>query len=141
MQFCVIDLDQGDRSVSAVPCENAGQTVQQVISSGIDRKAAMDVLEADVLDALETVIDPELGMNIVDLGLVYEVLLEHGAASISMTMTTPACPLASHLVDQVKTTLSSRFPALQSIDVQLVWEPAWNPLMMSWKVREQFGWT
>ncbi len=99
----------------------------------------MEVSEADVLDALETVIDPELGMNIVDLGLVYEVRLEDNAVSISMTMTTPACPIASHLVDQVKETLHSQFPALP-IDVRLVWEPAWNPLMMSWKARAQLGW-
>jgi len=100
----------------------------------------MNVSEADILDSLATVIDPELGMNIVDLGLVYGVQLEHGAAAISMTMTTPACPIASHLVDEVKSTLRSRFQGLQVIDVQLVWEPVWTPLMMSWKARAQLGW-
>ena len=101
----------------------------------------MSVSEAEILDALATVIDPELGMNIVDLGLVYEVQVGGDTASIWMTMTTPACPIASHLVSQVKTTLSSQFSELRTIDVQLVWEPAWNPLMMSWKARSQLGWT
>ena len=101
----------------------------------------MSVSEAEILDALVTVIDPELGMNIVDLGLVYEVQAGCDAASIWMTMTTPACPIASNLVSQVKSTLSSQFSELRTIDVQLVWEPAWNPLMMSWKARSQLGWT
>jgi len=100
----------------------------------------MDVSEADILDGLATVIDPELGMNIVDLGLVYEVQRERDALWISMTMTTPACPMAAHLVDQVKRTLRRQFPEMQTVKVQLVWEPAWTPLMMSWKARAQLGW-
>lgn len=100
----------------------------------------MRVSEADILDTLSTVIDPELGMNIVDMGLVYEVRLEHDAVAISMTMTTPACPVAPHLVDQVKSALHSQFPAFQTVDVELVWEPAWSPMMLSWKARAQLGW-
>ncbi len=101
----------------------------------------MSVSEAEILDALATVIDPELGMNIVDLGLVYEIRVGGDTVSISLTMTTPACPIASHLVSQVKTTLCNQFSGLRTIEVQLVWEPAWNPLMMSWKARSQLGWT
>jgi metal-sulfur cluster biosynthetic enzyme len=101
----------------------------------------MSLLADDILDVLATVIDPELGMNIVDLGLVYDVEVRNDAVSISMTMTSPACPIASHLVEQAKIAVRRQFPTLQAVDVQLVWEPAWNPLMMSWKVRERFGWT
>ena len=101
----------------------------------------MGLLADDILDVLATVIDPELGMNIVDLGLVYDVQVQEDAVSISMTMTTPACPAASHLVEQAKAIVRSQFPTLQNVDIQLVWEPAWNPLMMSWKAREQLGWT
>lgn len=100
----------------------------------------MSVAEGEILEALATVIDPELGMNIVDLGLVYEVQIERDTALIAMTMTTPACPIASHLVDQVKMALRSQVPELHSVEVQLVWEPAWNPLMMSWKAKAQLGW-
>lgn len=101
----------------------------------------MSLLADDILGILATVIDPELGMNIVDLGLVYDVQVQEDAVSISMTMTTPACPIASHLVDQANVAVRSQFPALQVLDIQLVWEPAWNPLMMSWKARERLGWT
>jgi len=101
----------------------------------------MSLLADDILDVLATVIDPELGLNIVDLGLVYDVQVQAGVVSIAMTMTTPACPAASHLVEQAKSMIRSQFPTLQTVDVQLVWEPAWNPLMMSWKTRESLGWT
>ena len=101
----------------------------------------MSLLTDDILDALATVIDPELGMNIVDLGLVYDVEVEDNDVLISMTMTTPACPIASHLVEQANVVVRSQFPTLHCLDIRLVWEPAWNPLMMSWKARERLGWT
>jgi metal-sulfur cluster biosynthetic enzyme len=101
----------------------------------------MSPLADDILDALATIIDPELGMNIVDLGLVYDVQVQVEVVSIAMTMTTPACPAASHLVDQAQAIIRSQFPTLQHVDIQLVWEPLWNPLMMSWKARASLGWT
>ncbi len=100
----------------------------------------MDPAEDEILTVLTTVIDPELGINIVDLGLIYEVEVQPDAVSISMTMTTAACPLAPHLMDQVNAAMRQNFPALRSIDVQLVWEPAWDPLMMSWKAKDALGW-
>lgn len=133
----VIDLDQGGKSLFSLAYEQARQSGWCALKMS---ESAVSISEADILDQLGRVIDPELGMNIVDLGLVYEVQVAHDAVSVSMTMTTPACPIASHLVDQVKLLLRSQFPALQSIDVQLVWEPLWNPFMMSWKARAQLGW-
>lgn len=100
----------------------------------------MDLTEDNILELLAHVIDPELGMNIVDLGLVYDVEVNDGAVSISMTMTTPACPMASHLVDQVNETVADNFPTLGPVHIELVWEPLWDPLMMSWKARNALGW-
>ena len=100
----------------------------------------MSLLADDILDILATVIDPELGMNIVDLGLVYDVDIQDNEVSISMTMTTAACPVASYLVEQAHAVIRKQFPTLRTLDIQLVWEPAWNPLMMSWKARELLGW-
>lgn len=100
----------------------------------------MTLLADDILDVLATIIDPELGMNIVDLGLIYDVELQNNGVSILMTMTTPACPVASYLVEQVNLVVRRQFPTLPTVEVQLVWEPAWNPLMMSWKARERLGW-
>ena len=100
----------------------------------------MTLLVDDILDVLATIIDPELGMNIVDLGLIYDVEVQNNGMSILMTMTTPACPVASYLVERINLVLRRQFSTLPTVEVQLVWEPAWNPLMMSWKAREHLGW-
>jgi len=100
----------------------------------------MTLLADDILDVLATIIDPELGMNIVDLGLIYAVEVQNNDVSILMTMTTAACPVASYLVEQANIVVRNQFPTLKTLDIKLVWEPTWNPLMMSWKAREHLGW-
>ena len=96
--------------------------------------------EDEVFGALRTVIDPELGVNIVDLGLVYDVQITGGSLDIAMTMTTPACPLGDYLLSNAEAVLRQRFPALQALKIELVFEPLWNPMMMSWSARETLGW-
>jgi len=96
--------------------------------------------ESAVLDALRTVDDAEAGMNIVDLGLVYAVRRGEGRIDVDMTMTTPACPVTETLVDQARTAVESIAPAGTAVEVHLVWEPIWNPSMMSGAAREFFGW-
>ena len=96
--------------------------------------------EDEVFGALRTVIDPELGVNIVDLGLVYDVQITGGSLDIAMTMTTPACPLGDYLLSNAEAVLRQRFPALQALNIELVFEPLWNPMMMSWSARETLGW-
>lgn len=93
-----------------------------------------------VLEGLYEVIDPELGVNIVDLGLVYSLEIADKAVSIDMTMTTPACPLHAYLSEQVELAVRQVLPSARSVDVHLVWSPPWDPSMMSNAAREQFGW-
>lgn len=93
--------------------------------------------EADVRDALHDVIDPEVGINIVDLGLVYAVAVEGHSARITMTMTSPACPLRDYLQDLVETTVTSRVPDAQSVIVDIVAEPPWTEDRMSDAARRQ----
>ena len=92
-----------------------------------------------VLDALHEVIDPELGVNIVDLGLVYDVLIDDGSVVIVMTLTTPGCPLGGFLEDEIHACLS-QFPQVRTDEVELVWDPPWDPELMSDEAREQLGW-
>ena len=88
-------------------------------------------MKDSMLGALENVIDPELGVDIVNLGLVYDLdLNEEGTAIVTMTLTSMGCPLAPVIVDQVKTALSD-LPEVKEIDVNIVWQPAWNKDMMS----------
>jgi metal-sulfur cluster biosynthetic enzyme len=96
--------------------------------------------EAELLDALRTVDDPEAGMNIVDLGLVYGVEAAPPRASVRLTLTSPACPLGDYLSDAVRDALRGRFPELSEVAVELVWEPPWTPERMSETARGFFNW-
>lgn len=89
---------------------------------------------------LRGVIDPELGVNIVDLGLVYDVSADSERVEVQMSLTTPACPMGQYLVDEAWEELHAVFPPTVDIDVKLVWEPQWQPEMMSGEARSKFGW-
>ena len=93
-----------------------------------------------VRDILRQVIDPEVGMNIVDLGLIYRIEPTSDRLLIEMTMTSPACPLGGMIVDQVKAALAPALPAGCVADVRLVSEPAWQVSMMSEAGKRHFGW-
>ncbi|MBI1904751.1 MAG: metal-sulfur cluster assembly factor [Rhodocyclales bacterium] len=96
--------------------------------------------EDSVRDILRQVIDPEVGMNIVDLGLIYGIECAPEHLRITMTMTTPACPMADMIIDDIKVVLSMALSENVRVDVDLVWEPAWNREMMSNEARKHFGW-
>ena len=88
-------------------------------------------MKDSMLGALENVIDPELGIDIVNLGLVYDVDLdEEGLAIVTMTLTSMGCPLGPVIVDQVNTALTE-LPEVKSVDVNIVWQPAWSKDNMS----------
>jgi metal-sulfur cluster biosynthetic enzyme len=93
--------------------------------------------DADVREALRAVIDPEIGINIVDLGLVYGVHVDANAVRITMTMTSPACPLRDYLQDLLHSTISSRWPDVRSVEVEIVSDPPWTDEMMSEAARRQ----
>lgn len=93
-----------------------------------------------VYAALSEVIDPELGVNIFDLGLVYELVLDaSGNVAIRMTLTTPGCPLGGYLDDEIHSCLQ-QFPSLGEVSVDLVFVPPWHPDMMSDAAKDQLGW-
>ena len=96
-------------------------------------------IDTDVRAALRHVVDPELGVNIVDLGLVYRVEVEGGRARITMTMTSPTCPLADYLKDLVTSAIRQHVPDVVDVDINLEWEPPWDPDMMSDEARRQLG--
>ncbi len=94
-----------------------------------------------VSELLRNVLDPELGVNIVDLGLVYEVEVNEraGSVAIKMTLTTPGCPLSGFMDDQIRAQLT-QLPQVRDIQIELVWEPAWDPARMSDAARRMLGW-
>lgn len=96
--------------------------------------------EALVLDVLRRVVDPEAGMNIVDLGLIYGLQIEPQSVVVRMTMTSAACPMAGMIVDDVHAELEAALPPRTFVDVQLVWDPPWTPERLSPHARQVFGW-
>ena len=96
--------------------------------------------EDAVREALRQVDDPEAGMNIVDLGLVYAVEIAPEAVRIDVTMTTAACPLADTIIDEARKAVAEVVPAGTSVKVRLVWDPPWTPERMSGLAKERFGW-
>jgi metal-sulfur cluster biosynthetic enzyme len=95
--------------------------------------------EPDIREALRQVLDPEIGVNIVDLGLVYRIEVDGARVRIAMTMTSPACPLADYLKDLVTSAIRHRVPGVADVDIVVEWEPPWDPDMMSDEARRQLG--
>lgn len=95
--------------------------------------------EEMVYAALKEVIDPELGINVVDLGLIYDVNVEDGHIGIIMTLTTPGCPLHASFKNDIETTLWRAFPGLQGVTVELVWSPPWTPERITAEARAELG--
>jgi metal-sulfur cluster biosynthetic enzyme len=84
-------------------------------------------LDPDVLECLQAVLDPEVGLSVVDLGLVYHASREANAIEVALTLTTRACPLGEMIVEDVRERLGHWFQDVSRVDVKLVWEPTWNP--------------
>lgn len=106
-----------------------------------DTEEQSQVPEAEVFwQALRQVIDPEVGMNIVELGLIYRLALGAQTLEVDMTMTSPACPMGEALLEDVEAALKKALPAGWALDLALVWEPPWSPERMSEEARAHFGW-
>ncbi len=97
-------------------------------------------VELDVLDAISTVPDPEVGVNIVDLGLIYEVAHNEEAKSIHVIMTLSArgCPVGDAILTHVKTVVENVFPGFE-VEVELVWEPQWTPALITEAGKAELG--
>ncbi|MBH0200080.1 MAG: SUF system NifU family Fe-S cluster assembly protein [Nitrospira sp.] len=96
-------------------------------------------LRQHIIEALRTVYDPEIPVNLYDLGLIYDIAVElSGAVTIRMTLTAPACPIADALLWQVDKTVRS-VPGVTDVTVNLVWDPPWNRSMMSESAKIQLG--
>ena len=95
-------------------------------------------VEEKIWEGLRSVIDPELGVSIVDLGLVYDVRYEDGEAEVEMTLTSPGCPLAPIIDKKVREALSE-VGEVKNLTLELVWEPPWTKEMMSDELKAEFG--
>ena len=96
--------------------------------------------ETELFDWLKTVMDPELGLPLVDLGLIYTAKMnDQGKVRVQMTLTSPACPAADGMIADIKSRLAEH-SSVQDIEVEIVWEPKWDPsTMASEEVKEELG--
>jgi len=94
--------------------------------------------QENILQALSSVIDPEIGISITDLGLIYDIQIEGGRVGVKMTLTTVGCPLASRLVQQAQEAMEG-VEGISEARVELVWDPPWNPSMMTEEARIRLG--
>ena len=97
--------------------------------------------EAQVREALREVIDPEVGINIVDLGLIYGLVIHERSVRVTMTMTTPACPLGEQIKSDVNARVMERCPGVREVEVEVVWDPPWRPERITEEARKMLGWS
>lgn len=98
------------------------------------------ITKEQVLEKLKKVIDPELNINIVDLGLIYDVAIDQktGRVKITMTLTTPGCPLSMFFEEWIQKAVK-KTKGVKDVKINLVWEPAWEPEKMTDSAKEQLG--
>jgi FeS assembly SUF system protein len=112
---------------------------EQMADSNPINAVASLALEAQVIEALRTVYDPEIPVNIYELGLVYDLKIEPtGQVNIKMTLTAPGCPVAGSMPGQVESVVRA-VPGVTDAKVELVWDPPWGPNKMSDAAKLQLG--
>ncbi|MFC4293037.1 SUF system Fe-S cluster assembly protein [Sphingorhabdus arenilitoris] len=145
-----VDLDE------MAAAQNGGGDVSETSSAKLERKkdylegflsqkpAAPDLdgaggdLQAAIIDALKEIYDPEIPVNIYDLGLIYNVEVNEGQAIITMTLTTPHCPVAESMPGEVELRAAA-VPGVMDAEVNLVWDPPWSPANMTDEARLELG--
>jgi metal-sulfur cluster biosynthetic enzyme len=94
------------------------------------------ITEEQIFQALSEVRDPELPFSIVDLGLIYDVSIENDTVGVKMTLTTPGCPMHTTIREEAEQALR-KLPGIKDTKVEIVWDPPWNPDMMSEEARRK----
>jgi metal-sulfur cluster biosynthetic enzyme len=97
-------------------------------------------LREPIEQALQRVVDPEVAMSIVDVGLVYGVTVSDDRLTVRLTMTSPACPVADVIVGDIEAELAHVLPGAMAVDIDLVWEPPWSPERLSAQAKAFMGW-
>ncbi|MEM2895985.1 MAG: iron-sulfur cluster assembly protein [Candidatus Bathyarchaeia archaeon] len=96
------------------------------------------VEKESIIEALKDCYDPEIPINIVDLGLIYDIKIDDGDVYIKMTLTAPGCPMHSLITEQVKQAIE-RIEGVKKVFVEVVWDPPWSPERMSIEAKKLLG--
>jgi FeS assembly SUF system protein len=128
-------------AAAAEPVANAAAAAANAAAVAAGASPAVDVakMEQLIIDALHTVYDPEIPVDIYELGLIYSIdIAPDGKVAITMTLTTPACPVAGSMPGQVEKVVRM-IEGVTDVTVDLVWEPTWGPAMMTESARLQLN--
>lgn len=98
-----------------------------------------EAIEAEGWDRLHDVYDPEIGINLVALGLIYDLASEQGKVQVTMTLTTPGCPMSDSMPPAVQRVLET-IPGVREVQVDLLWDPPWDPERMTDEGKRELGW-
>ena len=104
----------------------------------MEQQTSSGVTEAQVFDALRECYDPEIPVNLVDLGLIYDVKIIDDWVGVKMTLTTPGCGMSGMISQNVRTRIL-KVPGVNQADVRIVWDPAWTPARMSDEAKKKLG--
>jgi len=100
----------------------------------------LNIDEQRIYTALQSVIDPEIGENLIDLGLIYGIKIRNNIAKVTFSMTSQACPMSEMVIENIHDAVSQALTNNNELELDLVWEPAWEPAMMSEQAKQRLGW-
>ncbi len=121
-----------ERRASETPSGEAAESTASSSSPGVE------VTEDKILQVLSNVYDPEIPIDIVNLGLIYGIDIDGGNVRISMTMTAPGCPASTQIASESKF-LVGEIPGVENVEIDLVWDPPWDPSKMSEEAQDSLG--
>ena len=96
------------------------------------------VSEESVLEKIKEIIDPEMGINIVDMGLIYEVDIDDTTVDIKMTLTSPGCPAGGQIINGAQH-VTQQLDGVEEVNIEVVWNPRWTPELMSEDAKDELG--
>jgi len=96
--------------------------------------------EQRIYTALQSVVDPEIGENLIDLGLMYGIQIQNNIAKVTFSMTSQACPMSEMVIESIHDAVNQTLVDNTELELDLVWEPAWEPAMMSEQAKQRLGW-
>ena len=118
--------------------ENEGGVSQNEETESETGSSPAPVTKEMVLEVMSNIYDPEIPVDIVNLGLIYDVDIQDGNVQIKMTLTSPGCPTAGELVYEAQT-LVEEMPGVKEVTVEVVWDPPWDPSRMSEEAKQALG--
>ena len=118
--------------------EEPVQNLSEEVETDVGEPVSDEDLKDRVVEALKTVYDPEIPVNIYDLGLIYDVRIEQGVVDVDMTLTAPGCPVAHTFPGMVERSVCL-VPGVSNATVELVWDPPWTPELISEAARLELG--